>query len=100
MEGEGESSHACWPMEREGEDSHAWRLMEGSKLGGQWKVPSLVANGRKILFTSSHFPLNQIYLKLQFFPLTLRFYFTMVLGHYSRVSFLSLIYKLRLRTSR
>jgi len=25
--------------------SKAWWPMEGSKLGGQWKVPSLVANG-------------------------------------------------------
>jgi hypothetical protein len=33
-------------------------------LGDQWKVPSLEANGRKILFTSSHFPPNQIYLNL------------------------------------
>jgi hypothetical protein len=49
---------------------------------------------RKILFTSSHFPPNQFYLNFQFFPLTLRFYFTKVLGHYSRVSFFSLIYKL------
>jgi hypothetical protein len=24
----------------------AWWPMKGSKLGGQWKVPSLVANGR------------------------------------------------------
>jgi hypothetical protein len=52
--------------------------MEGSKLGGQWKVPNLVANGRfqtwwpmegsklggqwkvkqKHFFTSSHFPPN------------------------------------------
>jgi hypothetical protein len=24
---------------------HAWWPMEGSKLGGQWNVPSLVANG-------------------------------------------------------
>jgi hypothetical protein len=24
----------------------AWWPMEGSKLGGQWKVPNLVANGR------------------------------------------------------
>jgi hypothetical protein len=48
------------------------------------------------LFTSSHFPPNQSYLNLQFFPLTLRFYFTMVLGYYSRISFLSLVYKLRL----
>jgi hypothetical protein len=26
--------------------SKAWSSMEDSKLGGQWKVPSLVANGR------------------------------------------------------
>jgi len=26
--------------------SKAWWPMEGSKLGGQWNVPSLVANGR------------------------------------------------------
>jgi hypothetical protein len=77
------------------------------KLGGQWKVPSLVANGRfqawwplecsklgghwkvkeKDLFTSSVF-LQQLYLHLQFFPLTSRFYFTMVLSRYSRLSFL------------
>ncbi len=25
---------------------HAWWPMEGSKLGGHWNVPSLVANGR------------------------------------------------------
>jgi hypothetical protein len=79
-------------------------------LGGQWNVPSLVANGRfraswpmegegKILFTFYHFPPNQFYLNLQFFPLTLKFYFTMVLGYYSRISFLPLIYKLRLHIS-
>jgi hypothetical protein len=72
--------------------------------------PHLVANGmfqawwpmegeRKILFNSSHFPPNQFYLNFQFFPLTLRFYFTMVIGHYSRVSFLFLIYKLQLHIS-
>jgi hypothetical protein len=58
--------------------------MEGSMLGGQWNVPSLVANGkfqvwwpmeseRKHLFTSSHFPPNKLYLNLQFFPLTYGF---------------------------
>jgi hypothetical protein len=52
------------------------------KLGGQWKVKE------KHLLTSCHFPPNKFYLNLQFFPLTLRFYFTMVLGHYSRISFL------------
>jgi hypothetical protein len=69
------------------------------KLGGQWKVPSLVAIGRiqslvaywnvkdKHLFTSSIFP-QQLYLHPQFFPLTSRFYFTMVLSRYSRLYFL------------
>jgi hypothetical protein len=69
------------------------------KLGGQWKVPSLVAIGRiqslvaywnvkdKHLFTSSIFP-QQLYLHPQFFPLTSRFYFTMVLSRYSRLFFL------------
>jgi hypothetical protein len=52
-----------------------------SKLGGQWKVKD------KHLFTSSHFPPNKFYLNLQFFPLILRFYFTMVFGRYSRISF-------------
>jgi hypothetical protein len=61
--------------------------MEGSKFGGQWKVPSLMANGKfqawwpmkmfqtwwsmegegKHLFTSSHFPPNKLYLNLRFF---------------------------------
>jgi len=88
--------------------SKAWWSMEGSMFGGQWKVPSLVANGKfqawwpmegsklggqwkvkeKHLFTSSHFPPNKLYLNLQFFPLTLRFYFTMVLSRYSCLSFL------------
>ncbi len=62
MEGEGEGSRAWWPMEGEGEGSCAWWPMEGE---------------RKILFTSPHFPPNQIYLNFQFFPLTLRFYFIM-----------------------
>jgi hypothetical protein len=69
-------------MEGEREGSHAWRPMESSKLGGQWKVKE------KSFSPLLTFPPNQIYLNLQFFPLTLRFYFTMVLGHYSRVSFL------------
>jgi hypothetical protein len=52
----------------------------------------------KILFTPSHFLPNQFYLNFQFFPLTLKFYFTVVLGRYLRVSSLSLAYKLRSRT--
>jgi len=76
----------------------AWWPMEGSKLGGQWKVPSLVANGRfqtwwpmegegKTPFHLFHFPPNNLYPTLQFFPLTLQFYFTMVLSRYSHLSF-------------
>jgi hypothetical protein len=61
---------------------HAWWPTEGSMLGGQWKVKE------RHLFTSSHFPPNNLYLNLQFFPLTLWFYFTMVLSRYSRLSFL------------
>jgi hypothetical protein len=80
-------------------------------LGGQWNVPSLVANGRrrrrrrffclvangrgreKVLFHL--FPLSPQATLLRpsfFFPLTLRFYFTMVLGRYLCISslFLSL----------
>jgi hypothetical protein len=34
-----------------------------------------------------HFPPNNLYPNLQFFPLTLRFYFTMVLSRYSRLPF-------------
>jgi hypothetical protein len=79
MEGEREGSHAWWPMEGEREGSHIWWPMEGEK------------KNHFHLFSLSPQP---IYLNFQFFPLTLSFYFTMVLGHYSRVSFLSLIYKL------
>ncbi len=67
-----------------------------SKLGGQWKVPCLVVNGMlqtwwpmegegKTPFHLCHFPSNNLYLNLQFFPLTLRFYFTMYLSRYSRL---------------
>jgi hypothetical protein len=90
------------------------------KLDGQWKVPSLVVNGMfqslvvNGMFQSlvvngrfqawwsneekTHFHLfppsfQQFYLNLQFFLLTLNFYFTMVLGGYSLISLLS-IYKL------
>jgi hypothetical protein len=105
----------------------AWWSMEGSKLRGQWNVPSFVANGMfqaswpmeccklrgqwnvasfvangmfqaswpmegegKIPFHLLPLSPQQFYLNLQFFPLTLRFYFTMVLGCYSRISFLFL----------
>jgi hypothetical protein len=77
----------------------AWWPMEGSMLGGQWNVPSLVANERfhawwpmedegETPFHLFHFPPNNLYPNLQFFPLTLQFYFTMVLSRYSRLPFL------------
>jgi len=69
---------AWWPTEG---SKFAWWPMEGSKFGGQWKVKE------KHLFTSSHFPPNKLYLNLQFFPLTLRFYFTMILDYHSRLFF-------------
>ncbi len=60
----------------------SWWPLECSKFGGQWKVKE------KHLFTSSIFP-QQTYLHPQFFfLLALRFYFTMVLSRYSRLSFL------------
>jgi hypothetical protein len=60
------------------------------KLGGPWKDPKLGGHWNvkdKHLFTPSIFP-QQLYLHPQFFPLTSRFYFTMVLSRYSRLSFL------------
>jgi hypothetical protein len=69
-----------------------------SMLGGQWKVTCLVANGMfqawwpmegegETPFHLFHFPPNNLYPNLQFFPLTLRFYFTMVLSRYSCLPF-------------
>jgi hypothetical protein len=76
-----EGSNAWWPME----GSNAWWPMEGSNawcpLEGEREAP----------FHLFPLPLQQILLKLSsFFPLILRFYFTMVLGHYTRISFLFL----------
>jgi hypothetical protein len=66
-----EGSNAWWPLE----GSNAWWLMEG-----KGEAPF------------HFFPLSpqQILLKFSFFPLTLRFYFTMVLGRYLCISFLFL----------
>ncbi len=76
MEGEREGSPTWWPMEGS-KLGGEWKEKEKvPPLGGQWKVPSLVANGgvkeQKILFTSSHFPSNQFYLNLQFFTFDLK----------------------------
>jgi hypothetical protein len=77
----------------------AWWPLECSKLGGHWNVPSLVAIGTfqawwplecegKTPFHLFHFPPTNFSHALNFFPLTSRFYFTMVLSRYSRLSFL------------
>jgi hypothetical protein len=52
-------------------------------LGGQWNVK------KKPFSPLPTFP-QQTYLNLQFFPLTLKFYFTMVLVRYSCLSFIFL----------
>jgi hypothetical protein len=74
-----EGSKAWWSME----GSKTWWPMEGSKawwpLEGEGESP----------FHLLHFPPNNLYPNLQFFPLTLQFYFTMVLSRYSRLPFLS-----------
>ncbi len=56
-----------------------WKVL---LLGGQWKEKE------KHLFIFSHLPPNKFYLNLQFFPLILRSYLTMVLGRYLCISFL------------
>jgi hypothetical protein len=68
----------------------AWWPLEGSKLGGHWKVPSLEAIGRWRKNTLSLLPFspNNFTYTLNLFPLTSWFYFTMVLSRYSRFSFL------------
>jgi hypothetical protein len=76
-------------------------VMVDPKLGGQWKVPCLVANAMSHAWwpmegkgknTFSPFPISPltICLNLQLFPLTLRLYSTMVLSHYFRLFFLFL----------
>jgi len=87
--GEG-GSEAWWPMEGSKLDGH-WKVpslvaIGMFKLGGQRKVPSLVAIGRwrKNAFSPLPFSPNNLNLHLHFFPSTLRFYFTMVLSRYSR----------------
>jgi hypothetical protein len=64
-----------------------------SQLDGQGKVPMFGGQWKeneKHLFNSSHFPPKFFYFKPSFFPLILKFYFTMVLGRYLRISFLFL----------
>ncbi len=52
MEGEGEGSHAWWPMVGEEEDSNAWWSMEGEGEGPFHLFP---------------FPPNKFYSNLHFF---------------------------------
>ncbi len=54
MEGEGEGSRAWWPMEGEGEGSPC--LVANGRFQAWWPMEG----ERKILFTSLHFPPNQI----------------------------------------
>ncbi len=61
--------------------SHAWWSMEDPMLGGPWNV-------KEHTFSPLPIPPNNFILNLQFFPLALQFYFTMVLSRYSRLSFL------------
>jgi len=68
-----------------------------SQLSGQWKVPMFggqwkVPMERKEETPFHLFPLSpqEILLKPSFFPLILKFYFTTILGHYLRISFLFL----------
>jgi hypothetical protein len=63
-----EGSKVWWPME----GSKTWWPMEGE---------------RGTPFHLFHFPPNNLYPNLQFFLLTLQFYFTMVLSRYSRLPF-------------
>jgi hypothetical protein len=76
---------AWWPLEGSSLVAigrfQAWWPLEGSKLGGHWKVKE------KPFSPLPFFPNNFTY-TLNFFPLTSRFYFTMVLSRYSRLSFL------------
>jgi hypothetical protein len=68
MEGEGKGSFWWWRMEGEGKDSHAWWPMVGEGKGFFSPLPTFP---QAILLRPSFF-----------FPLILRFYFTMVLDHY------------------
>jgi len=62
-------------MEGEGKGSNVWWAMEGKG---------------KATFHLFSFSPQQILLKPSLFPLILSFYFTMVLGHYLRISSLFL----------
>jgi hypothetical protein len=90
--------HPFKKKEKEGGEGRSqlggqWKVV---MFGGCWKVPMFGDQWKekkkekeKHLFTSTHFP-QQILLKPSFFPLILRFYFTMVLGRYLCISFLFL----------
>jgi hypothetical protein len=69
---------------------HAWWPLECSKFGGHWNVPTWwpMEGERKTHFHLFHFPPINLLTPSFFFPLALRFYFTMVLSRYSRLFFL------------
>jgi hypothetical protein len=80
-----EGSNAWWPMER----SNAWWPMEGSNAW--WPLKGSNAwwsmEGERAPFHLFSLSPQQILLKPSIFPLILRFYFTMVLGHYLCIFF-------------
>jgi hypothetical protein len=68
------------------------KVKENPNSVANGRFQCLVANGRRRGSTFSPLPTfpQQNLLKLSFLPLILRFYNTMVLGHYLRISFLFL----------
>ncbi len=93
-----EGSKAWWPME----GSKAWWPMEGSNVwwplkGSNAWWPLKGFNVRWPMEEEGEIPFHlfplssqQILLKPSFLPLILKFYFTMVIGCYLRISFLFL----------
>jgi hypothetical protein len=84
-----EGSIFWWPLEA----SIVWWLMKGSiawwPMKGSIAWRPMKGEGKTPFHLFALSP-KQILLKLSFFLLILRFYFTMVLGHYLRISFLFL----------
>jgi hypothetical protein len=107
-----EGSHAWWSMKipclMANERSLAWWSMGGSHAWWSMKIPCLVANEGSHAWwsmggeeegsllpipTSPWATLFEPSFYFIFYPLTLNFYFTMVLGHHLHLLFLSSAYK-------
>jgi hypothetical protein len=74
-----------WPMEGAGEGSNVWWLVEGAREGSNAWWP-MEGKGEGSFSPFSTFPPKRFYLDLCVFPLKLKFYFTMVIGRYLRIS--------------